>query len=73
MDVARDVHRGSLHAVHASALDRFANFVYGKADPADVRGAYDPDSYARLAELKATYNSANLLRLNHNIVPADQR
>lgn len=73
VDAVRDVHRGFLHAVHASTLGRFANFVYAKADPAEVRGAYEPDSYARLAELTATYDSANLLRFNHNIVPADQR
>jgi FAD/FMN-containing dehydrogenase len=33
------------------------------------RSAYTPDSYRRLAEIKATYDPENLFRRNHNIAP----
>jgi FAD/FMN-containing dehydrogenase len=41
----------------------------GVEGPKRVRSAYGPN-YPRLAELKRTYDPANLLRLNQNVLPA---
>ncbi len=42
----------------------------GDADAASVRASYTPEALARLAEVKACYDPANLFRLNQNIVPS---
>ncbi|SNT19970.1 FAD/FMN-containing dehydrogenase [Actinomadura meyerae] len=49
------------------------NFLFGQSATSDqVRLAYAPETYRRLAELKATYDPSNLFSLNHNIPPADR-
>ncbi|MEU9017095.1 FAD-binding oxidoreductase [Actinomadura sp. NPDC048394] len=55
----------------ARARGQVLNFLFGaNATPDQVRAAYEPETYRRLAELKAQYDPSNLFRLNHNIAPA---
>ena len=50
---------------------RGLNFLYGEnTAPDQVRLAYDPDDYRRLAALKTVWDAGNLFRLNANIPPA---
>jgi hypothetical protein len=42
----------------------------GDADPERVKLAFTPADHARLAEVKATYDAANVFRINFNIPPA---
>jgi hypothetical protein len=46
----------------------YANNLGGEESDDRVKSAYGPN-YARLAALKARYDSGNLFRLNHNIAP----
>ena len=41
----------------------------GDTDPARVRRAFEPETYRRLAAIKALHDPDNLFRLNHNIPP----
>lgn len=47
----------------------FVSFLGGE-DVADVASAYEPADYERLRSLKATWDPANVFRINHNIPPA---
>ena len=56
------------------AVRPFASGVYvnelGDEGDERVREAYGADTYARLAELKARYDPANLFDRNQNVAPA---
>ncbi|MEU1076542.1 MULTISPECIES: FAD-binding oxidoreductase [unclassified Streptomyces] len=49
---------------------KYLNFLDASAGDDQVRAAFTPEAYARLGELKARYDPANLFRVNHNIAPA---
>ena len=71
LDKARAVHRDFYDRLGPRAVGRSLNFMYGAdVTPDQVRDGYDAEDYARLAELKAVYDPANLFRWHHNIPPA---
>jgi hypothetical protein len=47
-----------------------ARHPHGAGEAVHQRGAYEPDDYRRLTELKAVHDPSNIFRLNHNIPPA---
>ncbi|MGO4535726.1 FAD-binding oxidoreductase [Leifsonia sp. 2MCAF36] len=49
----------------------YANFL-DSATPDDVNRVYPSATYRRLASVKRRYDPANLFRLNHNVIPADE-
>ncbi len=49
----------------------YVNFLMDLGE-AGVRSAYPPDTYARLASVKATWDPTNLFRGNQNVPPAAQ-
>lgn len=71
--VVRVLHQRVIEAVAPHSSGRCLNFIYGPTTTEQVRTAYDPDDYQRLAELKAVYDPTNIFRLNHNIPPATAR
>ena len=48
---------------------RYVNFLADEGE-AGVRSAYEPQTFTRLANLKARYDPTNLFHLNQNIKPA---
>ena len=69
----RSAHTRLLSVLAPSTIGRSLNFLYGAhATPEQVAMAYSPGDYRQLRHLKATWDPRNLLRLNHNIPPADE-
>ncbi|MEU2603650.1 FAD-binding oxidoreductase [Streptomyces albus] len=52
---------------------KYVNFLAGPGTAGSAATAYDRETYARLGQLKATWDPENLFRLNHNIPPAPDR
>ncbi|MFI6206004.1 FAD-binding oxidoreductase [Streptomyces sp. NPDC051041] len=70
-DTVRAAHTRLTDALAPLTTGRSLNFLYGaNATTEQVRMAYARDDYARLRRIKASYDPANLFRLNHNIPPA---
>ncbi|MFD6323177.1 FAD-binding oxidoreductase [Streptomyces sp. NPDC058442] len=70
-DGVRAAHTRLTDALKPLTTGRSLNFLYGANATADqVAMAYSPDDYRRLRRLKAEWDPANLLRINHNIPPA---
>lgn len=55
-------------ALRPYAAGVYVNFLGDEGDER-IREAYPPDTYARLAALKAQYDSTNFFRRNQNIAP----
>jgi hypothetical protein len=49
----------------------YVNFIEGEEE-SQVRAAYPPATWERLAQVKRRYDPANLFRMNHNVEPADE-
>jgi FAD/FMN-containing dehydrogenase len=62
--------RGLAAALRPFARGVYVNYLGVGDDPSRVRAAYRPETFARLAALKAKYDPTNLFRLNQNIPPA---
>ena len=48
------------------AVNFLGNFDIG---PGDAESAYEPETYARLRDVKSSFDPDNLFRINHNIPP----
>jgi FAD/FMN-containing dehydrogenase len=71
LDETRALHRKLSDAWDPVSIGTGLNFLYGEnANVEQVRRAYDPEDYRRLAELKAQYDPTNIFRGTHNIPPA---
>lgn len=72
-DPAADEANVSWARWHHCALEAFVSGAYvnfaADAGAEDVRSAYEPGTYRRLARLKARVDPTNLFRTNHNVVP----
>ncbi len=69
-DTVRALHRDALAPVEGQAMGCALNFSFGPLDTDQVRGAFVPDDYRRLAALRARYDPRELLRPNHEVPPA---
>ncbi|MFM2106223.1 MAG: hypothetical protein RL338_1255 [Chloroflexota bacterium] len=66
--------KGTSDRLRPLAMERqYLNFLgHSEAGARDTTAAiYGPEKYARLVEVKRRYDPENLLRVNHNIVPAE--
>lgn len=66
---ARALHRDALAPFTGRALGRSLNFSYGPLDEQQVRAAFAPQDFRRLAALKARHDPHVLFHCNHAIPP----
>ncbi|WP_037897200.1 FAD-binding oxidoreductase [Streptomyces sp. NRRL S-920] len=66
IEAARKLHARAFGCVAGQRLGRSLNFAFGGADR--PQGLYDAQTRKRLAELKATYDPANLFRRNYSVI-----
>lgn len=65
----RAVHHETLAPFEEQAIGRSLNFSFGPTGGTQVREAFTPADYQRLATLKAQYDPANVFHANHPIPP----
>lgn len=66
---ARGVHRDALVPFSASTLGPSLNFSFGALDEDEVRAAFAPADFRRLAAVKADLDPTGMLHCNHPIPP----
>ena len=66
-DAARAVLDPAFALLAPVTIGRALNFAFGAGDRTD--GLYDAGTRKRLAELKSSYDPANLFRRNYNLSP----
>ncbi|KAB2342173.1 FAD-binding oxidoreductase [Actinomadura rudentiformis] len=73
-DASEPVHSAFLGVMKPWATGgRHLNFLFGdNATEDEVRAAYEPEDFQRLAELKALHDPADMFRLTHHIRPAER-
>lgn len=57
-------------ALKPLTVGAYVNFLSDTSEPS-VASAYPPETYARLASVKAAYDPANVFNQNHNIMPRE--
>lgn len=65
LDSVRAVQKRAFELFAPGSMGRLLNFAFAAGDRAD--GLYDTETRKRLAELKATYDPANLFRRNYGV------
>jgi len=66
----RDVHVQWARAFHEALRPHMNGIYVNEMGPEErVREAYEPATYARLVEIKNTYDPTNFFRINQNIAP----
>jgi hypothetical protein len=72
-DAAAATARSYLDALERAALPHLAGFYPNFVEePADASAFFDPDTWRRLREVKASYDPDDLFKGNHHIPPADE-
>ncbi|WP_116040529.1 FAD-binding oxidoreductase [Amycolatopsis palatopharyngis] len=67
--MARDTHRAVLEPWAEQALGRSLNFTFGPTGEREVRDAFAPDDYSRLAEIRTKCDPGAHFHSNHAIPP----
>lgn len=66
---AREVHQRALAPFRTSAAGRSLNFSYGPLGEREIRDAFEPQDYDRLAAVADRYDPHTLLACNHPVSP----
>lgn len=72
-DLVRAVHAEAFEPFTEHALGRSLNYSYGPRDAEQTRAGFEPDTYRRLARLKAQHDPQQRLHTAHPIQPATDR